>query len=662
MKNNLGFSSKLRLSFLAPVIIALFLTPVVSATDYGDISVKVETVSGDFGGRGYAEYRATITNRSATRTHQVTLIIPGDSYSAYDTAIREMARTVEVAAYATVTVSLFQPPLPMNGSGMAVRIDGRRQDEIVPLTLAALSMSSGVYYGSSARYRPNEPVWLLSSQGVDKSGALNQAGVLGNAGETVENTQTGVSFLRTRTVTASSGRPLTEWSASWLSYSGYNGVVVTGDDLRSAPAPVQDALWRYVECGGVLLVFGHWTAPQQWQSRLSWISAQPPLLAPSDEVGEETGQAIAKADPEKPALTAAPGYKPGKNDLRHYFVGYGMVIVCGDVDASRITGSQWMRIIEFWSDSNALRMGAYWNVNAINRTFPVVEELGTPVRGLFLLMLSFAVVIGPVNYVVLARRKKRIWLWWTAPAIAVVASLAVFGYAMLAEGWQASVRAEVMTILDENARRATTVGLTAFYAPLTPSDGLRFSYDTEVTPQLPMRYGYYMSAGSGVTGGASRTIDWTEDQRLAGGWVTARVPAHFVVRKSEPRRERLNVRREGSAITVVNGLGAEIKQLWWAEPDGRVYSAENLQAGAGASLKLTDLRTRGEVAGLREAFRSEWWERIKQYPQKPLDVLEAGCYLATLDSSPFLEEGLRGNVSRKALTVVYGVQAIAEGN
>ena len=150
MKNNLGFSSKLRLSFLAPVIIALFLTPVVSATDYGDVSVKIETVSGEFGGHGYAEYRATITNRSATRAHQVTLIIPGHSYSADDTAIREMARTVEVAAYATVTVSLFQPPLPMNGSGMAVRIDGRRQDEIVPLTLAALSMSAGVYYGSGA--------------------------------------------------------------------------------------------------------------------------------------------------------------------------------------------------------------------------------------------------------------------------------------------------------------------------------------------------------------------------------------------------------------------------------------------------------------------------------------------------------------------------------
>src|SRR5262245_12167410 len=653
MKNNLGLISKLRLSFLAPLIIALFLPTVVSATDYGDVSVRVETVSGEGGVYGYAEYRVTITNRSATRARQATLIIPGDSYSAYDAAIREIARTVEVAAGATVTVSLFQPPLPMNGSGMSVRIDGQSQKDSIPLNLAAPVASGGAYYGS------NEPIWLLSSHSVDKSGALNQAGVLGNLGETVENTQTGVTFIRKHTVTASAGRPLTEWSASWLSYSGYNGVVVNGDDLRSAPGPVQEALWRYVECGGVLLIFGQWTAPQQWQSRQSWLGAQPLL---SDEEEKETDQEKAGATPKKSALTTPPGYKPGKNDLRHYFVGYGMVIVSGDVDPGRIDGSQWARIIEFWSDSHVRRMGDYYNINAINRTFPVVEDLGTPVRGLFLLMLLFAVVIGPVNYIVLARRKKRTWLWWTAPAIAVVASLAVFSYAMLAEGWQASVRAEVMTILDENARRATTVGLTAFYAPLTPSDGLRFSYDTEVSQLLPGRGGYYGFARSGITGGAPRTIDWTEDQHLAGGWITARVPAHFIVRKSEQRRERLNVRREGSKIIVVNGLGAEIKQLWWAEPDGRVYLAENLQAGAGASLKLTDLRTRGEVAGLIEAFRSELWDRIKQYPEKPLDVLEAGCYLAKLDSSPFLEEGLRGNVSRKALTVVYGIQAIAQGN
>lgn len=667
MNNNLGFNCKLRLSFLALFIIAVFLTPVLAVTDYGDISVKVETVFGGLGRDGYAEYRATITNRSTARSHQVTLIIPGLGDAGHEASIREMTRTVEVAPGATVTVSLFQPPLPLEGIGMAVRIDGREQNEFVPLDAVSTSSPPGVYSRSVGVYsrsvgvhsRSGEPLHLLTSQTVNKGGALNQAGILGNQGEQVENTQTGVTFHRARTVTAASDLPIGEWSASWFVYSRYSGVVVTGDDLRAAPAAVQDALWRYVECGGVLLVFGQWTAPQQWQSRQSWISAQP---APSGEEADgEAGEerlVVIGGGSEKTILTTAPGYKPGKNDLRHYFVGYGMVIVSGDVDTSRITGGQWERIIGFWGDSPVQGFSNHWNINAINQQFPVVEELGTPVRGLFLLMLLFVVVIGPVNYLLVARRKRKIWLWWTVPAIGVVASLGVFGYAMLAEGWRGYARTEVMTILDESGRRATTIGLTAFYAPLTPSDGLRFSYDTEVSPQLPEINSYYRSG----RGGSSRAIDWTEDQHLTSGWIAARVPAHFIVRKSEPRRERLSVRRAGNEITIVNGLGAEIKQLWWAERDGRVYSAENVQAGANVSLKLTELRTRGEVADLREAFRSSWKDQIKQYPEKPLDALEAGCYLAVLDSSPFLEEGLRGSVSRKTLALVYGIQAIGQGD
>lgn len=641
MKINLGV--KLRLSFLAPLALALLLAPVFAATDYGDVSVKVEVVPGSVGGEGYAEYRATITNRSTARSHQVTLIIPDEWYAASDASIRELTRTVEVAAGATVTVSLFQPPLPMGGIGVAVEIDGQRQDDPVPLNTASLSTSS-VYYPTGGA------VNLLVSQSVNKSGALNQAGVLGNQGETVEDAKTGSTFTRARTVRASfDGLPVQEWSAHWLGYSRYNGVVMTGDELRAAPAAVQEALWRYVECGGALLIFGQWPVPQQWLPRQSWVS----VLSASEETKEGEPIITAQTGPGKIEMTPLPDYKPGKNDLRNYFVGYGLVIMTGDLDASRINGEQWERIMDFWGDSQVDGLANHWNINAINRQFPVVEELGTPVRGLFLLMLLFVVAIGPVNYLLLARRKKKLWLWWTVPAISVAASLGVFGYAILAEGWRGYARAEAMTILDENSHRATTIGLTAFYSPLTPSDGLRFSYDTEVLPQLPEMNRYYGSN----RGGTPRSVDWTEDQHLTSGWITSRVPAHFAIRKSEPRRERLNVRREAGAISVVNGLGADIRQLWWAERDGKVYQVENVPAGANASLKLTELRTRGEVASLREAFRSDWEHQIKQYSQRPLDVLEAGCYLAVLDSSPFLEEGLRGSVSRKALTVVYGIQA-----
>ena len=53
-----------------------------------------------------------------------------------------------------------------------------------------------------------------------------------------------------------------------------------------------------------------------------------------------------------------------------------------------------------------------------------------------------------------------------------------------------------------------------FYAPMTPRRGLHFSADTEVTPALE---GTDWDPPAQPIG-----IDWTSDQHLTSGWVTAR--------------------------------------------------------------------------------------------------------------------------------------------
>ena len=64
--------------------------------------------------------------------------------------------------------------------------------------------------------------------------------------------------------------------------------------------------------------------------------------------------------------------------------------------------------------------------------------------------------------------------------------------------------------------------------------------------------------GYGGGGGSARTLDWTGGQHLTSGWVSARVPAHFMLRKSEPRRERVEVsRNDEGELVAVNGLGVK---------------------------------------------------------------------------------------------------------
>jgi hypothetical protein len=270
------------------------------------------------------------------------------------------------------------------------------------------------------------------------------------------------------------------------------------------------------------------------------------------------------------------------------------------------------------------------------------------VRGLFALMILFTVVIGPVNLFLLTRQNRRIWMLWTVPVISFFTCLAVFGYMVVAEGWQGHAGVTGLTILDEVEKRATTLGRTAFYSPLTPSDGVRFSTETEMQP-----LGAEHSSNNSTC-----IIDWTTDQHLVRGWVSARVPAHFMLRKSEPRREGVKVSREGNSLVLVNRLGVDIKELHLADEKGQLHGAENIAAGARVVLKPRKARIKPQPIGGRAVFATRNPGRFaKDLPGDVEQILLPRTYLAVVEGSPFLEQGLKGAQVRAMPSVVLGLMA-----
>src|SRR6185369_4845962 len=99
--------------------------------------------------------------------------------------------------------------------------------------------------------------------------------------------------------------------------------------------------------------------------------------------------------------------------------------------------------------------------------------------------------------------------------------------------------------------------------------GLLFSADTELQRH-----------DGGYSGGAL-LVDFTFAQRLARGFIQARIPVHFALRKSELRRERLGFSRtKGGALEVVNGLGTDVVRLTVDDAEGFVWTLNDLPAGA----------------------------------------------------------------------------------
>jgi hypothetical protein len=176
-------------------------------------------------------------------------------------------------------------------------------------------------------------------------------------------------------------------------------------------------------------------------------------------------------------------------DLVTYHAGFGVCLVYRDPHHPTAWRPRQYEQFRQACSQTASALGPAQSAPDANRAFPVVANPETPVRPLFGLMLLFAVAIGPVNLYLLARTKRRIWMLWTVPAIALATCAAVFGTMLCLEGWHARIRTEGLTLLDESTGRASTIGWTAFYTPITPRGGLHFSPDTELAPQLAINAG-----------------------------------------------------------------------------------------------------------------------------------------------------------------------------
>ncbi len=596
------------------------------ATDYGDITVTVETILFGHSGEGYNEYRAIITNRSPAILHRVAVLLFADDHPGY---LRELRREIEVGPASTVSVSLLSPAKHL-GIGAAILIDGARQRDPV-----VIDDSRTAAWTSRSRNR----LYLLLGREIEKSGVMNADPV--NEGFKPPYGDNDVAYINYKS-------PPAEWSANWVGYSGLDGAVATADELRAMPEPARTALLRYVECGGVLIVAGQWEMPDPWRAKRTRISEVTPNPEPDHERPGGRRPMIIRPDGTVEAVkeTSTTTGLELTNNLESHSVGFGKIIVTGAADLAQITADEWRQIKLLFEDSRPSNK-PYYNLSQMNKDFPVIERIGIPVRGLFALMLVFVFLIGPINLFWLARDGKKMRMLWTVPAISLVTCLAVAGYALFGEGVSATTRTEAFTILDETSHRATTLGWTAFYSPVTPGDGLHFSTDTALDLQNPQWW----------AGGGARTMDYSNDQHLVSGWVTARVPTYFKFRKSETRRERLTIRTPANGrVSVVNGLGAAIRQIWYADRTGKVHTVEAIEAGAQATLDDAGLKASGSADSLRNLYRShDWLERMKYAEGHPAEFLTPGAYLAVLDASPFVESGLSDVKERKARTLVYGV-------
>ncbi len=148
----------------------------------------------------------------------------------------------------------------------------------------------------------------------------------------------------------------------------------------------------------------------------------------------------------------------------------------------------------------------YWNW--------IVPGIGRAPVGTFLLLITaFVIVIGPVNYFFLRRRRRLYWLLVTVPVGAGAVTLVLFTYALISDGLGVRVRVRSFSEIDQQAGQAVSWSRQSYYAGLAPSGGLRFPDRAAVFPleQYPAER----------RGGRLGTYElvWSEGQNLVSGYL-----------------------------------------------------------------------------------------------------------------------------------------------
>ncbi|MCX7427299.1 MAG: hypothetical protein NTW96_16930 [Planctomycetia bacterium] len=184
------------------------------------------------------------------------------------------------------------------------------------------------------------------------------------------------------------------------------------------------------------------------------------------------------------------------------------------------------------------------------------------------------------------RRRKRLHLLvLTIPASAVLVTVLLFGYAIVADGLGTRIRARSVTHLDQRRGHAACWARLSYYAGVAPSGGLTFSDDVAVLPFVfdPVSQSGWRSV--------EQAMSWDDDQHFKRGWLASRTPTQFLTLRSRPSKLRLAIddtRRASDELVIENLLDAPIEQLAVRTADGKYYWATDVDRGGTARAKRTE--------------------------------------------------------------------------
>jgi hypothetical protein len=411
--------------------------------------------------------------------------------------------------------------------------------------------------------------------------------------------------------------PAGELFDDWINYSALDVIFISASDVESLAAnrpKVLKALRDWTMAGGNLCVFGmgkEWEGLSPFEERLDWVPDPADAAKPrrgwsaadpsyyNFPLQQPGGAVVVRQDSDVDA-TGSRNAKKSKAPKEVPFVWKpaGMGLVVGIADADPFPGDTltWRWLFNTIEPSRwqwEARHGV--SITDGNTSFDdyAIPDVGLPpVRTYRVLITLFVVGIGPVNYWLLRRKGRLHLLLFTVPVAAMLISLGLLAYAVIADGFETYFLSQSFTQLDQRRREAVSWSRLSYYAGVAPAGGMQFGRDTAVLPIE--RDSYYRRSY------AMRQVDWTNEQNLVRGWLNSRTPVQYLTVRPYACKRELRVFESAAqdGCAVDNRLDTNVKFLMLRTVGNKLYFGRDIKAGTRVELQALDSDSKAQQAAL----------------------------------------------------------------
>ncbi len=286
--------------------------------------------------------------------------------------------------------------------------------------------------------------------------------------------------------------------------------------------------------------------------------------------------------------------------------------------------------------------------------------LDVPLIWIWLVLLAFAVLVGPVNYLFLRRRHKEVLLLVTIPGLSLLFCLLVIGFISIHDGWSSRGVMFGISYLDQKRQLCRTCALVDMYTPQ------RFRHPFEFEEEEAVDFYDPRYTSGAIRQGPLLTADDRRNFSYSPKLAMPRTPMLYKVKRAERRMECLRLSRDGEGIQALNALGETVERLWVVTPDGQIFASSG-PIGAG---ERSHLEKREEYAPispvsqnafsgislrvLRETLFPYDADAMDKWEKRILPVcLVKGTYIALLKRPVFYEPGQKPDISY-SMHLVFG--------